>query len=185
MALVSGEGTACISCHTSLPYALVEPLLAGDYPAYQNLIENIDGRILTRSENTPWYSDAKLEQTAALANGKFEAFGLFLEAMRAAFPDMPPPPAPPPVFSLAKPADFKSQMEAAGFNDVEVNFVTRDLETDGFEDLWAMLTVGAPPVQVLLGRVGPAGRYRLRDVLGSIGSIQLINAATVGVGVVR
>jgi len=123
---------------------------------------------------------------------KFEAFGLFLEAMRNALPDIPPPPAPPPVFSLANPADFKAQMEAGGFNDVEVEFVSRDLEVAGFEDLWAMLTVGAPPVQVLLDRIGPDGRDRLRDVLGRIveqrfgsGAIRLTNAATVGVGVVR
>ena len=123
---------------------------------------------------------------------KFEAFGLFLEAMRAAFPDMPPPPAPPPVFSLADPADFRAQMEAGGFNDVEVEFVCRDLEVAHFDDLWAMLTAGAPPVQVLLDRIGPSGQNRLRDVLGGIverrfgsGSIRLTNAATVGRGTVR
>lgn len=123
---------------------------------------------------------------------KFEAFGLFLEAMRAAFPDMPPPPAPPPVFSLADPADFRAQMEAGGFNDVEVEFVCRDLEVAHFDDLWAMLTAGAPPVQVLLDRIGPSGQDRLRDVLGGIverrfgsGSIRLTNAATVGRGTVR
>lgn len=122
---------------------------------------------------------------------KFEAFGLLLQAMRAAFPDMPPP-APLPVFSLADPAVFRAQMEAAGFNDVEVEFVSRDLEVAGFADLWAMLTVGAPPVQVLLNRVGPDGRDRLRDVLGGIveqrfgsGAIRLTNAATIGRGDVR
>ncbi len=68
MALISGEGKACISCHTSLPYALVEPLLVDEYRAYQDLIENIDNRILTWSSNTPWYSHPKLEQTAVLSN---------------------------------------------------------------------------------------------------------------------
>lgn len=29
MAQISGEGQACISCHTSMPYGLVEPLLPG------------------------------------------------------------------------------------------------------------------------------------------------------------
>ncbi len=123
---------------------------------------------------------------------KFEVFGIFLEAMRAAFPDMPPPPVPPPVFGLSDPADFRAQMEAGGFNDVEVEFVSRDLQVANFDDMWAMLTVGAPPVQVLFDRIGPAGRDRLRDVLGGIvkqrfgsGSIQLTNAATVGRGAVR
>ncbi|MFQ5641378.1 MAG: hypothetical protein ACE5IR_25645 [bacterium] len=67
-ARISGEGQACISCHTSLPYALVEPLLPGTYPAYTDLIKNINNRILTWSDNTAWYSDDKLEQTAALGN---------------------------------------------------------------------------------------------------------------------
>lgn len=68
MATLSGEGKACISCHTSLPYALVEPLLPESYPAYTDLINNIDNRVLTWSENTAWYSDNKLEQIAALGN---------------------------------------------------------------------------------------------------------------------
>jgi hypothetical protein len=65
-ATVSGEGKACISCHTSLPYALVEPLLPGDYAAYTELIKNIDERVLTWQDNTPWYSDKKAEMAAAL-----------------------------------------------------------------------------------------------------------------------
>ena len=40
---------------------------------------------------------------------KFEGFGLFPAAMDVAFPDMPPPPSPPQVCSLADPADFKFQ----------------------------------------------------------------------------
>ena len=59
---------------------------------------------------------------------KFEAFGLFLEAIESAFPDMPPPPQPPAVFSLADPASFKAEMEAAGFGEVEVDLVARDLD---------------------------------------------------------
>jgi len=49
---------------------------------------------------------------------------------------MQPPPAPPPVLSLADPASFKSQMESAGFDDVEVDFVSRDLEVAGFDTMW-------------------------------------------------
>lgn len=121
---------------------------------------------------------------------KFEAMGIFLTAMRAAFPQMPPPPGPPPVFSLADPASFKSQMEAAGFDDVEVDFVARDLEVADFNTMWEMLTCGAPPVQMLFDRVGPAGKTKLHDTLGGIveerfgaGPIRLTNVATVGCGV--
>ena len=52
---------------------------------------------------------------------KFEAFGLFLEGIQSAFPEMPPPPQPPAVFSLANPERFKAEMEAAGFGEVEVD----------------------------------------------------------------
>lgn len=68
MALISGEGKACISCHTSLPYALVEPLLGGEYSAYRDLIANVDNRIREWSSNAPWYAHPKLEGIAALAN---------------------------------------------------------------------------------------------------------------------
>lgn len=121
---------------------------------------------------------------------KFEAFGLFLTALQVAFPDMPAPPSPPPVFSLADPTDFKSQMESAGFHDVEVEFVARDLEVPDFEMMWSMLTAGAPPVQDLFDRIGPSGKDRLRDCLKEIvykrfgdGPIKLTNVATLGTGI--
>ena len=57
---------ACISCHTSLPYALVEPLLPGQYAAYTDLIQNIEERVRTWQVNTPWYSDEKAELAAEL-----------------------------------------------------------------------------------------------------------------------
>lgn len=121
---------------------------------------------------------------------RFESFGLFLAALQAAFPDMPAPPSPPPVFSLSDPAVFKSEMEAAGFRDVKVEFVARELELPDFDGLWRMMTAGAPPVQTLLDRVGPAGKERLRESLHALveerfpnGAIRLTNAATLGVGV--
>jgi SAM-dependent methyltransferase len=121
---------------------------------------------------------------------KSEGLGIFLGAMVAAFPNMPPPPGPPPVFSLADPASFKSQMEAAGFQDVEVDFVSRDLEVADFDTMWRMLTSGAPPVQMLFDRVGPEGKDKLRYTLAGMieerfgaGPIRLTNVATVGTGV--
>jgi SAM-dependent methyltransferase len=120
---------------------------------------------------------------------KFEAFGLLLGAMRAAFPDMPPPPSPPPVLSLADPASFKAEMEAGGFRDVEVELVSQDLEIATFDEMWAMLTVGAPPVKALFDRVGAEGARRLRDTLREIveerfgrGQITVTNVATVSLG---
>jgi len=120
---------------------------------------------------------------------KFEVFRLFMEGIQKAFPDFPKPPSPPPVFSLADPADFKTQMEAGGFREVEVDFVSRELVVDGFNDLWAMLTAGAPPTKMLFDRVGSEGKNRIHDALADIverrfgsGSISMTNTATVGCG---
>lgn len=121
---------------------------------------------------------------------RFESFGLFLAAMQSAFPDMPAPPSPPPVFSLSDLDVFKSEMEAAGFRDVKVEFVARELALPDFDGLWRMMTAGAPPVQALLDRVGITGKERLRESLHALveerfpnGAIRLTNAATLGAGV--
>lgn len=79
-ARIAGEGQACISCHTSLPYALVEPLLGADYPAYRNLIKNVNNRISTWSDNAPWYSDSKLEKIAALSGAPPDSLKKLLHA---------------------------------------------------------------------------------------------------------
>lgn len=120
---------------------------------------------------------------------RFELLGLFVEAMNAAFPEMAAPAEQPAVFSLGDLAHFKAQMEAAGLQDVEAEFVSRDLEVGSFDGLWSMLTVGAPPVQVMFDRVGDEGRERLRESLRGIveerfgsGPIVTTNSATLGTG---
>ena len=40
---------------------------------------------------------------------KFEAFGLFLEALQSAFPEMPPPPQPPAVFRPGEPRELQGR----------------------------------------------------------------------------
>ena len=79
-ARISGEGKACISCHTSLPYALVEPLLPGQYAAYSDLIDNVSNRARTWADNTPWYSDEKLEKAAALSGAPPDVLKDLLDA---------------------------------------------------------------------------------------------------------
>jgi SAM-dependent methyltransferase len=120
---------------------------------------------------------------------KFEAFGLFLTALKLAYPEMPPPASPPPVFSLANPSEFKAEMEAAGFNDVEVDFVAREMEVDTFESAWEMFTAGAPPVQMIFDRLGSESRTKVRDALAGVieerfgsGPIRVTNVATLGSG---
>lgn len=120
---------------------------------------------------------------------RLESLGILLDGVREAFPDMPP--APLPIFSLADPLQFKSEMEKAGFTQVEVAFTDRELSLSGFDDLWSMLTVGAPPVRILFDRVGEDGRQRLRDTLAEIveqrygtGDIRTTNTALVATAVV-
>ena len=120
---------------------------------------------------------------------RFEAFGLFLEAIQKAYPDFPKPQSPPPVLSLSDPDSFKIQMEEAGFTDVVVEYVTREMVLDDFSSLWAMLTVGAPPIKLIFDKVGADGEDRLRDTLANIiekrfgsGPVSVSNSATIGSG---
>ena len=119
----------------------------------------------------------------------FQALGIFLQAVRMAFPNMPPPPAPPPVFSLADPDSFKVQMEAAGFDEVEVSFVSRELEVDDFVLVEMNMIIKIMRIKMLFDRVGPQGKGKVRDTLAGIiekrfgsGPIHLTNVATVGSG---
>ncbi|GJM29839.1 MAG: hypothetical protein DHS20C17_24740 [Cyclobacteriaceae bacterium] len=121
---------------------------------------------------------------------KFEALGLFLKALQQAFPEAPKPTAPPPVFSLANLDSFKSEMETAGFQNVTTDYITRSVTIDSFEKLWAMLTIGAPPVKKLIEKFGDSGLDKIRIALSEIvdtkfgsGPITLVNTATVGVAI--
>lgn len=121
---------------------------------------------------------------------KFAAFNLFLQSMKTAFPDLPPPASPPPVFSLADPARFKDEMEAAGFEQVQVEYYAREMELDSADQVWSMLTSGAPPVKVMFDQIGEQGVDKLRSALDTIisnqfgdGPITLTNTATIGTGV--
>lgn len=121
---------------------------------------------------------------------RFEAFGLFLAAVEAAFPELPPPAEPPPVFSLADADVFAQELKQAGFVDVHVDNVARVTVVDGFEVLWTMMTSGAPPVKVLFDRVGDQGVERIRDELHALvqrrygtGPFEVTNVATLGWGV--
>jgi len=121
---------------------------------------------------------------------RFEAFGLFVAAVQRGLPDLPPPPSPPAIFSLADTGRFKAEMETAGLRDVEVELVAEDIEISGADQGWSMLSAGAPPVQALFDRVGPEGQKRVRDAFLAIvderfgsGPFTLTNVATLGHGV--
>jgi hypothetical protein len=84
---------------------------------------------------------------------------------------------------------FETEMKAAGFRDVEVDYVPREIELADADQVWGMMTSGAPPVKMLLYRIGSEGESRLRDALNAIiekrwggGPVRLTNTATVGSG---
>ena len=119
---------------------------------------------------------------------RFESFALFLQALNTAIPDLPPPPAPPPVFSLADLDSFKSEMKDAGFKDIEVSFVPSKTLLDDFEQTWDMLTIGAPPVRLLFDQVGEEKKEDVREALKTImeekygtSNYSLNNTATLGI----
>ncbi|WNJ18795.1 class I SAM-dependent methyltransferase [Pontibacter sp. G13] len=120
---------------------------------------------------------------------RFEAFSLFIQSIQRALPNLERPSTPPPIFSLANLNSFKVQMEAAGFKRVEVGYATREVQVAQPEDLWAMLTVGAPPVKMLFNQIGEEGKGEVHDALMEIlkerygnGRITLSNTATYATG---
>lgn len=121
---------------------------------------------------------------------QFEALGIFMSSIQQAFPDMPKPDTPPPVLSLADPVKFKSEMENAGFREVEIHQTTRQTILDNFEQMWSMLTIGAPPIRKLIEQVGSTGLDRIKLEMAKLteskfgnGPITLNNTANVGVGI--
>jgi hypothetical protein len=59
------HATACVSCHTALPYALARPALwsapgeNGPSPVERTMLENVTRRVSLWNELEPFYSDAK------------------------------------------------------------------------------------------------------------------------------
>lgn len=56
------HGTVCISCHTTIPYAMARPALgsaAAPTPAEKVLFSSVETRVANWSEMIPFYSDAR------------------------------------------------------------------------------------------------------------------------------
>ena len=148
-ATLSGEGKACISCHTSLPYALVEPLLPEPYAAYTDLIENINERVLTWQDNTPWYSDEKAEQAAALgglppdalkevfdaegSRGVESIFNAFILTMHDAYEQLPAQPETRQAFDNMWSEQLQTGADAGSWKWIKANLIPWEVEDS---DLW-------------------------------------------------
>jgi SAM-dependent methyltransferase len=94
---------------------------------------------------------------------RFEAFGLFASALQQAVPDLPRPPQPPALLSLADPGKLAAEMRAGGFADVRVESITGYFEAPSAALLWERAGVTAPPIVAVLKRIGPEGAARVRD----------------------
>lgn len=121
---------------------------------------------------------------------RFEGWSVFLGSMRRAFPDLPAPPGPPPIFSLASVDHFVACMREAGFGQVRVDSVTRMMETPSGEDYWLMLQGSAPPAMALMEQLGEAGRAHLHATMLEVlaerfgdGPVRLASEARIAVGV--
>ncbi len=120
---------------------------------------------------------------------KFEAFGLFGAAVQKALPDLPKPDKPPAIFSLADQAQFKAEMERAGFSDVRVETAEHVFEQPSKEAFWNMMRNAAPPARVLFSQIGEQNVQAVRDALFEIldarfgdGPVRLSAEATIGIG---
>ena len=121
---------------------------------------------------------------------RFEPRGVFLKAIQKAFPDFPPPPGVPPIFSLADPEVFAAEMRAGGFAEVRITSVTRFLETASPEAYWDSFQGAAPPANAMVKQLGEAGTARLREqIIADLrarfgdGPVRLSAEARIGVGV--
>jgi len=112
-----------------------------------------------------------------------------LHALATALPDLPLPPAPPPVVSLADAERFAEEMRAAGFEDVRIETVTHDFVAPSSALGWDRLAGAAPPIQALFRWLEPARAAAVRDAAVAYlrerfgdGEVRLSCAAHLGIG---
>lgn len=129
--------------------------------------------------------------TAWSAPDRIEWFTMFYAGMREVAPDLPPPPSPPPIFSLADPARLRAEMEEAGFRDVRVTTVRHAWEMPSPEEAWASLATTNPVMPAMMARLGEKRvealretlLRRLREAADADGRVRMRGDAHVGVGV--
>ena len=121
---------------------------------------------------------------------RFEALGVLMSALQQAVPDLPRPPKPPTLLSLADPGKLAEELRAGGFEDVRVESITGYFEAPNAETFWARMETTAPPIVAMLKRIGPENVARTRDhVLDTLrsrfgdGPVKLAGEAHYGIGV--
>src|SRR5919202_1779721 len=77
----------------------------------------------------------------------------------------PPDPTEPGPFAFAAPGRIESLLDAAGFDDIEVDAVDFAFEADSLDAWWEHLTRTSTRVTRALGTLSPAEHYALRDAV--------------------
>lgn len=98
--------------------------------------------------------DARVLISAWAHPSEIEWFSLFGEAIETALPDLPPSPDPP-FLELADPERFRQELEAAGFEEVEVEPVELLFEAEGPDHEWRKLAEANPVLPAMMDRIGP------------------------------
>ncbi|MHB8605742.1 MAG: class I SAM-dependent methyltransferase [Thermoplasmatota archaeon] len=86
-------------------------------------------------------------------------------AVRAALPELPPPAAPPAVFSMADPHAVAAEFRAAGFSEPRVETVEHTWDFPDAEALWRDLAPASPVFTALLATLSPDQRERTHATL--------------------
>lgn len=93
---------------------------------------------------------------------------VFRQALGRALPDAPEP-SPPPFMELADPERLAGEMEAAGFEDVEVARVDHTLDFGPPERLWEAFMETNPAMPGMLAQLGGEGGRALKEALTQVG----------------
>ncbi len=88
----------------------------------------------------------------------------FVQAVRQALPQLPPPSSPPAVLSLQDPRVFEQEMRAAGFPEVRIHTVVHTWEAPSPEAVWEA-SRGSPVFAALLRSLDERGRNAVRAAL--------------------
>ena len=125
---------------------------------------------------------------------QIDFLGFLIGAVRTVRPGFsgPPEDSPPPEFQLADPARLRSELAAAGLEDITVETVTETTEFRSGSELWEWIVWSNPIVDVLLGGLNLTGEetrviertldQMIRDRARGRAAAELSNPVNAGIG---
>lgn len=110
---------------------------------------------------------------------------LFMKTVMTAMPDADPP-TPPPFMELADPERLRSELERAGWSDIEIDGVTHEADWADADAAWAAIAESNPLFGPLLEQLPPELSTRIRttfdDLIAERGNAQLSAGAWIATG---